>query len=163
MSEPRVSRSQARRLLAAACAQNGVCTGLLFGFAALRPHLNSLDGSSDEHVSQTFTIAAAANMLAPLLLVGPLLDLCGPRVCSCVCTSLVACGFALFGASPALPGHEADYVLPAMLLIGVGGPGCQLCLFHIANLFSARGMALNVITASIGASFVVFEGLVRLR
>ena len=49
-----------------------------------------------------------------------------------------------------------------MLLIGAGGPGCQLCLFHVANLFSARGMALNLITASIGGSFVCFEVLVRL-
>lgn len=55
-----------------------------------------------------------------------------------------------------------SYLLPAMLLIGIGGPGCQACLFHTANLFHARGTALNSITASIGVSFSIFEVLTRL-
>eukprot|EP00928_Gymnodinium_smaydae_P009675 TRINITY_DN13621_c0_g3_i1.p1 TRINITY_DN13621_c0_g3~~TRINITY_DN13621_c0_g3_i1.p1 ORF type:complete len:553 (+),score=25.72 TRINITY_DN13621_c0_g3_i1:191-1660(+) len=46
-----------------------------------------------------------------------------------------------------------------MVLIGIGGPGCQSCLFHTANLFESRGTALNVITAFIGPSFVIFEVL----
>ena len=150
-------------LLLSACVQNASCTGLLFGFAALRPLLLSLDGSCDASVSRAFTLAVTVNMLAPLLLAGPLLDVCGPRACSCACTGLVGAGFLLFGLSPSLPGGAgAAYVLPSMLLIGAGGPGCQLCLFHTANLFAARGMVMNLITASIGASFVTFELLARL-
>lgn len=145
-------------LLGAACVQNGLTTGLLFGFAALQPALRNIAGVDDlTDYSQIFTLAISANMFSPLLLAGPLLDAFGPRMCSCVSTFLVGAGFFLFGVSAHLPGESMSYLLPAMVLIGVGGPGCQCCLFHTANLFQARGMALNLITAFIGPSFVVFE------
>ena len=99
--------------------------------------LTALDGSSSELVTRVFTLAATANMMAPLLLAGPLLDICGPRACSCVCTGLVGLGFLLFGASPTLPGTSSKYLLPSMLLIGTGGPGCQMCLFHCASACEA--------------------------
>lgn len=151
-------------LLAAACLQNSTTTGLLFGYAALEPALQSLKSSGDDDVdvAQVFTFAMTVNMLSPLVLAGPILDSFGPRLCSCVCTGLVGAGFFLFGISPWLSARPLSWLLPAFLLIGAGGPGCQCCLFHTANLFQARGFALNMITASIGVSFVVFELLVAL-
>lgn len=109
---------------------------------------------------QVFTFAISANMFAPLLVAGPILDLFGPRACSCVSTALVGLGFLLFGISSRLPGCPSSYFLPSILIIGIGCPGCQCSLFHIANLFRARGLALNCITSSIGVSFVIFELLV---
>jgi len=114
------------------------------------------------HINDVFTLAMTTNLLAPLLLAGPLLDGFGPRACSCVSSCIIGLGFLLFGVSAELPGGSYAYLLPAMILIGMGGPGCQCSLFHTANLFQARGMALNFITAFIGPSFVIFELLVEL-
>lgn len=151
-------------LLGAACLQNGLTTGLLFGFAALHPVFEQMrdDDTPLIDTGYIFTLAATVNQLAPLFIAGPILDAFGPRVCSCVCTCLVGAGFLVFGVSRSLPGHSMSYLLPSMLLIGIGGPGCQSCLFHTANLFQARGMALNAITAFIGLSFVIFETLASL-
>lgn len=148
-------------LLGIACVQNAVNSGLLFGFAAMRPTLdriNEEEGLSAD-IDKAFTLGVSATMISPLLLAGPLLDACGPRACSTASTCLVGAGFLLFGLSRSLPGTSMAYFQPAILLIGIGGPGCQCSLFHIANLFESKATALNMITASIGPSFMVFEML----
>lgn len=139
--------------------QNSLTGGLLFGFSALKPSIEKIECSNGSTVNfdEVFTLSMSANMFAPLLLAGPILDMLGPRVCSCVSAGMVAFGFLLFGFSSLLPGCSASYFLPSILLIGVGGPGCQCSLFQLANLFESRGFALNLITCCISLSFVVFE------
>ncbi|KAJ1441474.1 hypothetical protein B484DRAFT_415169, partial [Ochromonadaceae sp. CCMP2298] len=64
-----------------------------------------------------FVVASLFSCLGPLLL-GVVLDLHGPRVCSILSILLVTLGCLLFGASS----PSNSLYIPAMCLITLGGP-----------------------------------------
>jgi len=142
-----------------ACFQNMTLGGLLFGWASISGGLlvsspkEGGPGLTSDYVHMMFVVASFFNMLGPLLL-GIVLDMYGPRVCSTVSVLLIACGCLLFGLSE--PGHVPLFV-PAMCLIAFGGPGAQNAIIHLSNLFPRwKATATAFITGSFQLSFIVF-------
>ncbi len=106
-----------------------------------------------EYVHVMFTIASFFNFLGPLLL-GIVLDLYGPRICSIVSISFIAVGCILFGYSDI---ESNPMFIPAMCLIAFGGPGAQNAIIHLSNLFPTwKATATAFITGSFQISFFVF-------
>ena len=66
-----------------------------------------------------FVIASFFNFLGPLIL-GIILDLYGPRICSVVSIAFIATGCGIFGLSSQ---SEFPLFVPGMCLIAFGGPG----------------------------------------
>lgn len=113
----------------------------------------SLLGLTREYVHVMFTFASFFNFLGPLLL-GIVLDLYGPRICSIVSISLIAIGCILFGYSDI---ESNPMFIPAMCLIAFGGPGAQNAIIHLSNLFPTwKATATAFITGSFQISFFVF-------
>ena len=100
-----------------------------------------------------FTFASFFNFLGPLLL-GIVLDLYGPRVCSIISITFIAVGCILFGYSDI---ESNPMFIPAMCLIAFGGPGAQNAIIHLSNLFPTwKATATAFITGSFQISFFVF-------
>mmetsp|Transcript_2839 Transcript_2839/g.6562 ORF Transcript_2839/g.6562 Transcript_2839/m.6562 type:complete len:518 (+) Transcript_2839:93-1646(+) len=141
-----------------ACFQNMTLGGLLFGWASISggllisPTKMGGPGLSSDYVHMMFVVASFFNFLGPLLL-GIVLDLYGPRICSVISILFILAGCLLFGLStPDLP-----LFIPAMCLIAFGGPGTQNAIIHLSNLYPDwKATATAFITGSFQLSFVVF-------
>lgn len=100
-----------------------------------------------------FVTAAFFGFIGPLSL-GIILDHFGPRICSLTSIGLIALGCFLFGVSNV---DNRPYFLPALCLIGFGGPGAQSAIIHLANLFpNWKATTTAVITGSFQLSFIIF-------
>lgn len=86
---------------------------------------------------------------------GVVLDFLGPRVCNLWSTTLVICGFVLLSLSAR---GVTDAYLTAICLIAGGGPGAQISLFHLSELFpmKQKSTVLSVVTGAFQLGFVVF-------
>ena len=69
-----------------------------------------------------FVVASFFNFLGPLIL-GIILDLYGPRICSVVSIAFIATGCGIFGLSSQ---SELPLFVPGMCLIAFGGPGMMI-------------------------------------
>jgi MFS family permease len=145
-------------------------TGIVFGYAALKPVLvrEGVYGdlcTEDErkekvpcydqevHLNLMFTVAAVATNVAALP-VGAMLDKFGPRISSTIGSFLLSIGALLF----AFAGQLAfDGYLFGYLLLGLGGPFIYIPTFQLSNAFPKHsGKVLALLTGAFDASSAVF-------
>jgi Major Facilitator Superfamily len=152
-------------LVILACAQNSLVGGLIYGWASVIPLFTApLDeGGADLTLTDCtiiFSRASCAGMVSTLLL-GHILDRAGPRVCSVVAHSLIAAGSLMFAVAPYLPlppwnPNSFDRIAAATCFLALGGPGIQVSIIHVANLFpKQRFLMLSIINGTISFSFAV--------
>jgi hypothetical protein len=149
---------KSRHLAALAFLQNALLGGVIYGWASIDRGLlvaSREEGGAGLSMHQTtriFSIASSVAMMATLIL-GAMLDCCGPRVCSVISHVLIACGFGLFGNAQT-PEH---YILAASLM-AFGGRGIHVSIVHISNLFvGCQYVILGGLTGSVSLSFAVFS------
>jgi len=132
--------------------QNSLVGGLVYGWASIDRTLLVSDAKlSFDETTTIFSLASSVGMFSSLLM-GPVLDMYGPRYCSLLAHAIVGTGCALFAVA-----HSFVAFLIATILISFGGPGIQLSIVHICNLFpSNQYFALSSINGSISFSFLVF-------
>lgn len=138
-----------------ACLQNSLVGGLLYGWASVIPLLTAdqSDGGAGLSLAETtqiFSWASSVGMIATLIL-GWVLDRFGPRLCSVVSHALIAAGCQLFAAS-----SEYQSFAIACCLVAFGGPGVQVSIVHLANLFPKNQfLMLSLLNGTISFSFAV--------
>ena len=140
-----------------ACLQNSLVGGLVYGWASINPMLTEPEypkggcGITLADSTLIFSMASCTGMAATLAL-GFVLDQCGPRVCSVVAHVAIAAGCQLFAVSHTVTGFTV-----ATCLIAFGGPGIQVSIVHLANLFPRNQFtALAMLNGSISISMSVF-------
>ena len=131
--------------------QSFSCSGIIFGFTAIASALKTIGqysslctststpetsniqhcASQDLQFSLLYTIGSSA-LFASFILHGIILDRIGPKVASCIGLTCISLGFYIlsFSDSDGFDGYPE-----AFALIGAGGPGVHLSLFHLSNLF----------------------------
>lgn len=147
-----------------------LATGIIFGYAALKPvlireHVYEELCTKDDlkeplpcydqevRLNLMFTIAAVATNVAALP-VGSLLDRFGPRFCGIIGSFLLAIGASLFAFARELP---FDGYLFGYLLLGLGGPFIYIPSFQLSNAFPKHsGFILACITGAFDASSALF-------
>ena len=144
-------------LLCLAILQNGLIGGITYGWASINQ--NMLKASKEEGGAELslrdstliFSYASSVSMVAPLIL-GMLLDACGPRICSITSSMLVGVGCFLFASSS----QFFQYAV-STCLIAFGGPGVTSSIIHISNLVPGHeNTAMSCLTGSITLSFSVY-------
>ena len=132
--------------------QNSLVGGLVYGWASIDRTLLVSDAKlSFDETTTIFSLASSVGMFSSLLM-GPILDYFGPRYCSVLAHFTVGMGCALFAVA-----HSFEAFLAGTILISFGGPGIQLSIVHICNLFpSNQYFALSAVNGSISFSFLVF-------
>mmetsp|Transcript_10460 Transcript_10460/g.13663 ORF Transcript_10460/g.13663 Transcript_10460/m.13663 type:complete len:532 (-) Transcript_10460:60-1655(-) len=142
----------------AACLQNVLCSGVIFGWSAISETL-LVDrihgpGLSQAAVQTIYTMACMSNLCSCLPL-GILMDWRGPRLCNVFSAILVGAGALCCSLSN--QSNSEHYFLYGMLLIAFGGTGLQISVMHISNLFpTAKGITTAVFTGCFNASYAVF-------
>lgn len=132
--------------------QNSLVGGLVYGWASIDRTLLVSDAHlSFDQTTFIFSLSSSLGMFSSLLM-GPVLDIYGPRFCSVLAHFIVGTGCAVFAAA-----NSFGAFLIATILITFGGPGIQLSIVHICNLFpSNQYFALSSVNGSISFSFLVF-------
>lgn len=140
--------------------QNGLCGGLIFGWASIDHSVLSAtpeQGGAGLSLHQTtilFSRGTSLSMAAALVL-GAILDYGGPRIASVVSCWSVALGCLVFASANGFLGFELG-----ICLIVFGGPGVGNSIIHIANLFPGNeNFVISCLTGSIAFSFSVFAVL----
>ena len=154
MSAPANVSPLYRRLALAGLAilQNSLVGGLVYGWASIDRTLLVNDANLDfDETTSIFSYATSIGMFSSLFM-GPILDIYGPRKCSVIAHIFVGLGCAIFATA-----HSYLGFLVGTVLITFGGPGIQLSIVHLCNLFpSNQYLALTTINGSISFSFDVF-------
>ena len=121
---------------------------------ASEPDAGGICSAQKERLTLIYTVASSVNLLSQLPW-GLVLDFLGPRVCNMFSTSLVISGFILLSLSAR---GVCDGFMLAMCLIGGAGPGAQISLFHLSELFPPlqKSTVLSVVTGAFQLGFVVF-------
>lgn len=145
-------------------------TGIVFGYAALKPvlileHVYEELCSADEikgdspcydqeiRLNLMFTVAAVATNIAALP-VGTILDKFGPQICGIIGSFLLALGALLFAFARKLP---LDGYLLGYLFMGLGGPFIYIPSFQLSNAFPKHsGLILALLTGAFDASSAIF-------
>ncbi len=145
----RSASSSRKLLLALAVAQSSCCTGVLFGFSALASTLMRRGqyselctvGSTDEggvctaqklRFSLIYTFASTC-LFSSFLAFGLIVDKYGgPRRANLIGCMLVAAGILFLSLSDS---KTLDLFPVGFALVGLGGPGVHISLFHVALLF----------------------------
>jgi MFS family permease len=100
-----------------------------------------------------FSWASCVGMVSTLVL-GWVLDRYGPRVCSVISNACVGIGCQLFAVST-----EFETFAIATCLMSFGGPGIQVSIVHLANLFPENQfLTLSFLNGTISLSFAVLAG-----
>jgi len=156
-SHEEIPASQTYRIALAflACVQNSLIGGLVYGWASFNIVLtgDKAKGGADLTLPQStfiFSIASCVGMASTLLL-GCALDRFGPRMCSIISHITIGLGCQLFAGSSSFSGF-----MIATCLMAFGGPGIQVSIVHLANLFPDNQFtALSMLNGTISISFSV--------
>jgi MFS family permease len=139
------------------CLQNSMVGGMLYGWACIDRSIlsaSTANGGAGLTLSQTtlmFSWASCAAMVSTLAL-GIVLDRYGPRVCSVLAHAIIALGCQVFAMS-----NRFETFALAVCLISLGGPGIQVSIVHLANLFpDNQYLVLSCLNGTISISFAVF-------
>ena len=109
-------------------------------------------GLSSQVTLHMFSVSSSCACVSQLFL-GIIQDKYSPKICSILSNILVAVGCFTFVASST----SETLIYAGAVLIGIGGPGVQLSLFHLGNLFPDReNTIMSFITGTINLSFIVF-------
>lgn len=147
-------------------------TGVIFGYAALKPVLVRQGVYSelcteeekqrgvwvcekqDLRLNFMFTLSAViTNTIA--LPVGMLMDRAGPRFASLLGAFFFLCGNIVFGIG--IENTHIDTYYVGFVLLALGGPLIFLSSFHLSNAFPANsGLVLSFISGSFDASSVPY-------
>ena len=120
-----------------ACMQNITMSGLIFGWVAIAGNLLTAPeseggaGLARDQVNQMFVFACFANFMGPIIL-GLVLDTCGPRCCSVLACLLIGLGCLFFAISDA---DQLNLYILGACFIAFGGAGAQNATIHLSNLF----------------------------
>lgn len=139
-----------------ACLQNATIGGLIYGWTAIdRSMLTDSSengaGLSPAETTSIFAYSTCVGMVATLVL-GVILDRFGPRMCSAIAHVSIAIGCQLFAMS-----ETYSMFCLATSLMAFGGPGIQISIVHLANLFpNNQFLVLSVLNGTISLSFMVF-------
>jgi MFS family permease len=133
-----------------------LAAGLIVGWAGIAGSMLGTEqgvtgaaaGLTLDQTTQLYGIAASVNYISPLGL-GMLLDKYGPRVCSTMANTIVACGCLIFALAT-----ELSTFAVGVSLIAFGGPGVQTSLMHLGNLFPSRRFFVMVSVAGVTIAFV---------
>jgi hypothetical protein len=151
------SRAHCIFLATLACLQNSLVGGLIYGWASFNICLTGEPdhGGAGLTLPQStwiFSIASCVGMGSTLVL-GCVLDHCGPRICSVVSHATIAIGCQVFASATQF--HQ--FVI-ASCFLAFGGPGIQVSIVHLANLFPENQFtALSLLNGTISISFLVLE------
>jgi len=144
-------------LAAFGCLQNALVGGLVFGWASIdrtllvAPTAQGGAGLQPMETTQIFSWASTVAMLSSLVM-GYVLDVCGPRTASVLSNLCVGLGCAIFAMTAAADAnHHPDpstdtfssslsspyytRFAVATCLMAFGGPGIGSSIVHVANLF----------------------------
>ena len=156
-----------------ACLWCLLASGIIFGFAALKPVLiqegvyselcqTEYTGVNDEpcveqdmKLNSMFTISSAlTNMMA--LIVGWILDHKGPRVCGIIGAIILSIGSLMFVKASELITYVDAYLI-GYIALAIGGPFVFISCFQLANCFPKRsGTILALLTGSFDSSSALF-------
>lgn len=160
------------RLVVLACLQSVLISGIFYGWPSLETLIiesNSLQYLCLDQPDPTvvcpavktrlrtiFASASTANLLAQLP-TGFLLDFAGPKLCCGICSLVVTlCMLLLSSGFP-------SFILPAIVAMAAAGPGVQISLFHLAELFPGRkSSVLSIMAGAFQLSMAVFMVLLWL-
>ena len=107
-------------------------------------------GISPATTLDIFSIASSFSCLSQLFL-GIIQDKYNPKVCSIISNTIVGVGCFVFVFS-----DEVLAIYLGCTMMGVGGPGVQLSLIHLANLFPRKeNTVMSFMTGMINMSFIV--------
>jgi len=153
---PLLSQRHRIRLVVLACLQNSLVGGLVYGWASIDRTLLAAPASKGgagllhQETTTIFSWASSVAMLSTLVL-GIFLDRFGPRICSVVSNLAVCIGCQLF----ALADDFGNFCF-ATCLMSFGGPGIQISIVHLANLFpDNQYFVLCCLNGTISISFAV--------
>eukprot|EP00475_Leptophrys_vorax_P043045 TRINITY_DN8162_c0_g1_i1.p1 TRINITY_DN8162_c0_g1~~TRINITY_DN8162_c0_g1_i1.p1 ORF type:complete len:495 (+),score=110.98 TRINITY_DN8162_c0_g1_i1:43-1527(+) len=160
-------------VLALGLVQNCLGAGIFYGWSALQalliePAIDAFGelcvaahepqfgcNEQNKKLHWIYTIAQSANLFGSLVS-GLVLDYFGPRICNAVSLIGVIAGMLLLAIS-AHPEFSFEGYLPAMVLIGFWGPGVQVSLFHLSNLFPTRASSVTaLISGTFQLGFTIF-------
>lgn len=150
-----------------------MASGIIFGFAALKPVLiqegiySELCGpeyniindepcvEQDMKLNSMFTISSAlTNMMA--LIVGWILDNMGPRICGIIGATVLSLGSLMFIKATVLIPFIDAYLI-GYIALAIGGPFVFISCFQLANCFPKRsGTILALLTGSFDSSSALF-------
>ncbi|GFH49247.1 hypothetical protein CTEN210_05723 [Chaetoceros tenuissimus] len=165
MSHERIISDQKRLALSAfVCFQNIIAGGLIYGWDGISGTIltatveNGGAGLSPSTAMNVFSVASSLACFSQLFL-GFLQDRYSPKVCSLISNTLVGFGCFVFFSKQI----EMYMIYVGAALIGIGGPGVQLSLIHLSNLYPGReNTALSFMTGTINLSFLVFPLIANL-
>ena len=164
---PPLSRGSRHGLALLACLQNALVGGVLYGFAAIdrsllvAPYSSGGAGLTPLDATRIFSLASSTAMVSTLLL-GAILDRYGPRICSVLANLTIVMGFGLVAIGTSLRHIQEDswsLILCAMgfCFLAFGGPGIQVSIVHVANLFPQNQyLLLSGLNGCMSLSFSVF-------
>ncbi|KAL6855427.1 hypothetical protein ACO1O0_006573 [Amphichorda felina] len=159
-----------------------LCSGIVFGFAALKPiliaegvyrHLCPNDGNSEFFTNNhgdlssqipckeqdmrlnLFFVLASTSGNTTCLVAGASLDRFGRRFCWILGSMLISTGLLLMGTSFAIPGF--DGYIAANIILAFGGTYLFVSTFELANAFPKySGLVVALVTGAFDASAAVF-------
>ncbi|SMN22090.1 similar to Saccharomyces cerevisiae YMR221C FMP42 Putative protein of unknown function [Maudiozyma saulgeensis] len=156
-----------------ACIWCLLASGIIFGFAALKPVLvqegvyadvcptgynSNIDEpcqQQDMKLNSMFTVSSAlTNMMA--LPVGWILDKKGPRVCGLIGSFILFAGCLMFINGNSLKSYVDSYLI-GYVALAIAGPFVFISCFQLANCFPKRsGSILALLTGSFDSSSALF-------
>ena len=146
-------------LLVFAMLQNGLAGGIIFGWASIdktmliAPVSQGGAGLSMADTTSIFAYASCVAMFSTLVL-GILLDIKGPRICSIVCCVITGLGCQLFAIAPMLAGQNFWIFVIGGCFMALGGPVIGASIIHIANLFpNNEFLVMSCLSGSVAFSF----------
>ncbi|EKX40029.1 hypothetical protein GUITHDRAFT_164760 [Guillardia theta CCMP2712] len=127
--------------------QSVSCSGIIIGYTAISDALKSIGEYSDLCSSgvtgcssqalrfSLFYIIGSSCLFGSFIINGSILDNFGPKFSTCLGLLVSGTGFVLLAVSQS---NGFDAFAPAFGMIGAGGPGVHLSLFHISTLYEPR-------------------------
>ena len=110
-------------------------------------------GLSPATTLNIFSIASSFSCFSQLFL-GIVQDAYNPKICSIISNVIVGLGCFIFVSSSSEEAPMALYL--GCTMMGFGGPGVQLSLIHLSNLFPGKeNTVMSFMTGTINLSFVV--------
>lgn len=139
--------------------QVGLFAGTTYGWTNLKECLQRDgvyvgDSNEERKYSLIFTIGAWLNQGGRFVL-GFLLDRYGVKISTIVSSALSLIG-GLMVAMTNIPEGKIDLLLPGFAILSFGGPGLQISLQCVSNLFANRGAVISILVWGFQISYAPY-------